>query len=127
MQNLQVVLASRPHGPVTEQNFRFVEAAVPSPGAGEVLVRNTAVGGNFIDTYHRSGLYPIPLPSGLGLEAAGGSGGGIEHRARLQGVVGVGDRRDPREPDAGAPGCRRRGTISREPRAQIPNEAEATA
>src|SRR6185503_6987313 len=40
MQNLQVLLASRPHGPVTEKNFRFVEATVPSPGAGEVLVRN---------------------------------------------------------------------------------------
>jgi NADPH-dependent curcumin reductase CurA len=40
MQNLQVVLASRPRGPVTEQNFRFVEAAIPSPKEGEVLVRN---------------------------------------------------------------------------------------
>jgi NADPH2:quinone reductase len=44
---------------------------MPSPGAGEVLVRNTACGVNFIDTYHRSGLYPIPLPGGLGQEAAG--------------------------------------------------------
>ena len=40
MRNLQVVLASRPHGPVTEQSFRFVEAAIPVPGQGEVLVRN---------------------------------------------------------------------------------------
>jgi NADPH-dependent curcumin reductase CurA len=40
MQNLQVVLASRPQGPVTEQNFRFVEAAIASPHEGEVLVRN---------------------------------------------------------------------------------------
>ena len=40
MRNLQVVLASRPVGPVTEKNFRFVESAVPSPGEGEVLVRN---------------------------------------------------------------------------------------
>ena len=39
MRNLQVVLASRPQGPVTENNFRFVESAVPSPNAGEVLVR----------------------------------------------------------------------------------------
>jgi NADPH2:quinone reductase len=44
---------------------------VPRPGAGEVLVRNEAVGLNFIDTYHRSGLYKLPLPSGLGSEAAG--------------------------------------------------------
>ena len=40
MHNLQVVLASRPQGPVTEKNFRFVESAMPSPMAGEVLVRN---------------------------------------------------------------------------------------
>lgn len=45
--------------------------AMPAPGPGEILLRQTAVGLNFIDTYHRSGLYPIPLPSGLGLEAAG--------------------------------------------------------
>ena len=44
---------------------------VPAPGEGEVLVRHEAVGLNFIDTYHRSGLYSLPLPSGLGTEAAG--------------------------------------------------------
>ena len=44
---------------------------LPPPGPGEVRVRQTAVGLNFIDTYHRSGLYPVPLPSGLGGEAAG--------------------------------------------------------
>ena len=43
----------------------------PPPGAGEVRVRHHAVGLNFIDTYHRSGLYPLPLPSGLGMEGAG--------------------------------------------------------
>lgn len=41
------------------------------PGAGEVRVRNHAIGVNFIDVYHRTGLYKNPLPSGLGLEAAG--------------------------------------------------------
>ncbi|MFL6690588.1 MAG: quinone oxidoreductase family protein [Alphaproteobacteria bacterium] len=41
------------------------------PAAGQVRVKHTAIGLNFIDTYHRSGLYPVPLPSGLGLEAAG--------------------------------------------------------
>jgi len=45
--------------------------ALPEPKAGEVTVRQRAVGVNFIDTYHRSGLYPVPLPSGLGGEAAG--------------------------------------------------------
>jgi NADPH:quinone reductase len=44
---------------------------LPRPGEGEVLVRHEAVGLNFIDTYHRSGLYKLPLPSGLGGEAAG--------------------------------------------------------
>jgi NADPH:quinone reductase len=44
---------------------------IPRPGPGEVLVRHEAVGLNFIDTYHRSGLYKLPLPSGLGSEAAG--------------------------------------------------------
>lgn len=42
-----------------------------SPGEGELLVRHEAIGINFIDTYHRSGLYALPLPSGLGSEAAG--------------------------------------------------------
>lgn len=47
------------------------DVALPPPGPGEVRVRNTAIGLNFIDTYHRSGLYPIELPSLLGVEAAG--------------------------------------------------------
>jgi NADPH2:quinone reductase len=41
------------------------------PGPGEVRIRHTAVGLNFIDTYHRTGLYPVELPSGLGTEGAG--------------------------------------------------------
>jgi NADPH:quinone reductase len=44
---------------------------LPPPAAGQVRVRHAAIGVNFIDTYHRSGLYPVPLPSGLGTEAAG--------------------------------------------------------
>ncbi|MEA3035200.1 MAG: NADPH:quinone reductase [Sphingomonadales bacterium] len=44
---------------------------VPRPGPGQALVRHEAVGLNFIDTYHRSGLYKLPLPTGLGSEAAG--------------------------------------------------------
>jgi NADPH2:quinone reductase len=43
----------------------------PVPSAGHVVVENTAVGVNFIDTYHRSGMYPLPLPATLGVEAAG--------------------------------------------------------
>tara|TARA_Y100000817_G_C16791712_1_gene515423 strand:- start:120 stop:1094 length:975 start_codon:yes stop_codon:yes gene_type:complete len=44
---------------------------IGSPGPDEVKVKNHAIGLNYIDTYHRSGLYPLPLPSGIGLEAAG--------------------------------------------------------
>src|SRR5689334_8568655 len=47
------------------------EIDAPRPGPGEVLIRHQAIGVNFIDTYHRTGLYPVPLPSGLGSEAAG--------------------------------------------------------
>lgn len=49
----------------------WVEADLAPPAAGEAQVRHHAVGLNYIDTYYRSGLYPTPLPSGLGLEAAG--------------------------------------------------------
>jgi NADPH:quinone reductase len=51
--------------------IEWIDVDVPAPGAGEVRFRSTAVGLNFIDTYHRRGIYPVPLPSGLGLEAAG--------------------------------------------------------
>ncbi|HET6264275.1 MAG TPA: quinone oxidoreductase [Usitatibacter sp.] len=51
--------------------LQWEEVSVAQPGAGECLVRHKAVGLNYIDTYHRTGLYPMPLPSGLGLEAAG--------------------------------------------------------
>jgi len=44
---------------------------IGSPGPDEIKVVNHAIGLNYIDTYHRSGLYPLPLPTGLGLEAAG--------------------------------------------------------
>lgn len=51
--------------------LRYVETPDPSPAAGQVLIRHTAIGVNYIDTYHRNGLYPVTLPSGLGGEAAG--------------------------------------------------------
>src|SRR6201993_7667 len=47
------------------------EVAVGKPAQGQVRLRHTAVGLNYIDTYHRSGLYPRQMPSGLGSEAAG--------------------------------------------------------
>jgi NADPH2:quinone reductase len=51
--------------------LRFEDFDPGSPKAGEVLVRHTAVGLNYIDVYDRTGLYPMPLPAGLGREAAG--------------------------------------------------------
>lgn len=51
--------------------LEVVERDLPSPGPGQILVRHAAVGLNFIDTYHRSGLYPVKYPQVLGLEAAG--------------------------------------------------------
>lgn len=49
----------------------WVEAEVAAPGPDEVLVEHAAIGVNYIDIYHRSGLYPLPLPSGIGVEGAG--------------------------------------------------------
>lgn len=51
--------------------LRLEEVDVGEPGPGEVLIRQTAIGVDFVDTYQRSGLYKLPLPSGLGGEAAG--------------------------------------------------------
>ena len=51
--------------------LELVEASVSAPGPKDIKIKNLAVGLNFIDTYHRSGLYPLKLPSGLGMEGAG--------------------------------------------------------
>jgi NADPH2:quinone reductase len=62
--------------------LRWEEVAIGEPAAGQARVRHTAIGVNFIDTYHRSGLYPLPLPSGLGGEGAGiveAVGTGVTH------------------------------------------------
>ncbi len=59
---------SRHGGP---EVIEWADVELPPPGPGEVRMRNTAVGLNFIDTYHRRGIYPVSLPSGLGIEAAG--------------------------------------------------------
>src|SRR5204863_1626355 len=53
------------------EKLRWEEVQVSEPGPGEVRVRNTAVGLNYIDTYHRTGLYPMPLPLTIGSEGAG--------------------------------------------------------
>jgi NADPH:quinone reductase len=62
--------------------LRLEDVPIGDPGAGEARVRHTAVGVNYIDVYHRSGFYPLPLPSGLGVEAAGvveAVGAGVVH------------------------------------------------
>lgn len=68
--------------------LRWEKVEVPDPGEGEARIRHTAIGLNFIDTYHRTGLYPVKLPGGLGSEAAGvveAIGAGVTG-------IGVGDR-----------------------------------
>ena len=62
--------------------LRLAEREVPPPGPGEVTIAQAACGLNFIDVYQRSGVYPMPLPSGLGLEGAGtvtAVGAGVAH------------------------------------------------
>ena len=78
--------------------LRWVDVEVGDPGDGQVRLRHTAVGLNFIDTYHRTGLYPLELPSGIGLEAAAAVdavGDGVED-------VQVGDRVAYASPPPGA-------------------------
>jgi NADPH2:quinone reductase len=66
-----MVHAIRFHQTGGPEVLRWEEVAVPAPAANEATVRQQAVGLNFIDIYHRTGLYPAPLPSGIGLEGAG--------------------------------------------------------
>ncbi|MCH7931349.1 MAG: quinone oxidoreductase [Proteobacteria bacterium] len=64
--------AIRIHQPGGPEEMVWEEVAVGDPGPGEARVRHTAVGLNFIDVYHRTGLYPLPaLPATIGMEAAG--------------------------------------------------------
>ena len=51
--------------------MQYVDVEVGPPGPGEVQVRNHAIGLNYIDVYFRTGLYPMPMPAGIGLEGAG--------------------------------------------------------
>src|ERR1700749_4100222 len=77
--------------------LKFEDVDLPPPGPGQVRVRHTAIGVNFIDTYHRGGLYKLPLPSGLGSEAAGvveSVGAGVTarkpgHRVAYAGAMGA--------------------------------------
>jgi len=64
----QAVVLTGPGGP---EKLEWQEVDVPAPGAGEVRLKQTAIGINFIDVYHRTGLYPLTYPAILGMEAAG--------------------------------------------------------
>ncbi len=78
---VKAIRIDRP-GPPSAMELRTV--TVGEPGPGEALIRHTAVGLNYIDTYHRSGLYELPLPSGIGSEGAGvveAVGEGVGHIA----------------------------------------------
>ncbi|GAA4001930.1 quinone oxidoreductase [Comamonas faecalis] len=64
------------------EQLQLADVAVGDPGPGQVRIRHRAVGLNFIDCYHRSGLYPLPLPAVLGAEGAGvveAVGDGVTH------------------------------------------------
>lgn len=64
--------------------LRYEDAEVGDPGPGEVRIRHVAIGLNYADTYFRDGTYPVPLPSGIGVEAAGvvqAVGAGVSHVA----------------------------------------------
>jgi NADPH2:quinone reductase len=63
--------AIRIHETGGPDKFKWEEVEVGDPGQGEILIRQTAVGLNFIDVYHRTGLYKLPLPTGIGSEGAG--------------------------------------------------------
>jgi NADPH2:quinone reductase len=75
----RAVRIEQPGGP---DAMRLVEVPIGEPGPGEIRIRHRACGLNFIDVYHRTGLYPLPLPASLGMEAAGfveAVGEGVTH------------------------------------------------
>lgn len=65
------MLAIRIHQAGGPDALKADDLILPDPGPDEVRIRHRAIGVNYIDTYHRSGLYPVKLPSGIGMEAAG--------------------------------------------------------
>lgn len=65
-------LQVRLHAPGGRETLRLETVPVPAPGPGEIRLIHTAIGVNFVDVYHRTGLYPLPaLPATLGVEGAG--------------------------------------------------------
>ncbi len=75
----KAIRIAQPGGP---EMMQMQEVELTAPGPGEVLIRHQACGLNYIDVYHRSGAYPLPLPAGLGMEGAGiieAVGEGVSH------------------------------------------------
>ena len=69
----------QPGGP---EQLHIIDVQVGEPGPGEVRIRHHAIGLNFVDVYHRTGLYPVKMPAGIGMEAAGvieAVGAGVTH------------------------------------------------
>ena len=91
--------AVRIHAPGGPENLRYDDVEVGDPGPGEIRIRQTAIGLNYIDVYHRTGLYPLgDLPHAIGLEAAGV----IDALGEGVGGLGVGDRVAYAAPPVGA-------------------------
>ena len=65
---MKAVIISKTGGP---EVLELKDIQLEDPKSGEVLIKNEAIGLNYIDTYHRSGLYPVELPSNIGIEGAG--------------------------------------------------------
>ncbi len=64
------------------EELQIVDVTVGEPGPGEIRIRHHAIGLNFIDVYHRTGLYPLSMPATIGMEAAGvveAVGEGVTH------------------------------------------------
>ena len=77
---MSLAVQIRQHGGPEE--LQLVDVAVGEPGPGEVRIRHHAIGLNFIDVYHRTGLYPLDMPAGIGMEGAGvieAVGEGVTH------------------------------------------------
>ena len=75
----RAIRIDQPGGP---EAMRLVDVPIGEPGPGEIRIRHQACGLNFIDVYHRTGLYPLALPAGLGMEGAGiveAVGEGVTH------------------------------------------------
>jgi NADPH:quinone reductase len=75
----QAVIIEKNGGP---EEMKLIDVTVGEPGAGEIRIRHKAIGLNFIDVYQRIGLYPVPMPVRLGMEASGiveAVGEGVTH------------------------------------------------